>query len=104
MGLLINLVSLNTGTHLDSRAIVAGALVVRNIIDILKVVGPNTERTSSSRLSIEIVTSVLDNESQASIASKVDSELDLSNTADIDSVAAVSTNSARGRGISSRQA
>jgi hypothetical protein len=104
VGLLVDLMSLDTSTHLDSGSRVAGALIVGDVVNVLQVVGPDTQSTSTGGLAIEIVASVLDNQTETSVTSKVHSQLDLSNVGDIDSVAAVATNRAGSRGIGSGQA
>lgn len=104
VGLLVDLMSLDTSTHLDSRAGVAGTLVVGDIVNLLQVVGPDTQSTSTGGLATEVVTSVLDNQTDTSVTSKVDSQLNLSYIGDIDSVAAVATDRAGSRGIGRGQA
>jgi hypothetical protein len=103
VGLLVDLESLHTSTHLDSRALVAGSLVVRNVVNLLKVVGPDTQSTSTGGLATEVMAGVLDDQTETSITSKVDSQLDLSHIGDIDSIAAVATDRAGCRGISRGQ-
>lgn len=103
VSLLVDLKSLNTGTHLDRGALVAGDLVVLNVVNLLQVVGPDTQGTSTGRLATEVVASVLDNQTDTSVTSKVNSQLDLSNAGDIDSVAAVATDGAGSGGIGSGQ-
>lgn len=97
--LRINLFSLNTSSHFDCWALILPAAIVLDILDLLKVVGPDTKGTSSSRLAIEIMTGILDNQSQTSIPGKIDSQLNLTNIAHVNGVAAVSTNRARFRAI-----
>lgn len=99
MSLLVDLMSLHTSTHLDSGTLVGGALVVRNVIDLLEVVGPDTQSTSTGGLAIEVVASVLDDQTEPSVTGKVDSQLNLSNVGDVDRVAAVATDLAGCRGI-----
>ena len=99
MSLLVHLVSLNTSTHLDSGTLVGGALVVRNIINLLEVMGPDTQSTSTGGLAIEVMAGVLDDQTEASVSGKVDRKLDLSNVGDVHSVAAVATDHAGCRSI-----
>lgn len=99
ISLRINLLSLHTSTHLDSGALVSGALIVRNIVNVLEVVGPDTQSTSTGGLAIEVVAGVLDDQAEASVTGKVDRQLDLTNVGDVDSVAAVATDLAGCRGI-----
>jgi hypothetical protein len=67
-------------------------------------VGPDAQGTGTGGLAVEVVAGVLDDKTDAGVARKVDSQLDLSHIAHIDRVAAVTTDSAVARGVISRQA
>lgn len=93
VGSLVQVRDLNTSTELEGGTLVAtGGLVVLDELETLEVVGPDRQRTGTSVLAQEIVTSVADNEAQVKGASKVDSKLNLGHVGGLDGVEGKATN------------
>jgi hypothetical protein len=92
---LIQVFDLNTSTKLESRtSVLAVATVVLGELDILQVMGPDAKSTSTSALTKEVMSSIVDDKAKVQIAGKVDSELDLSNVGGLHSVQREATDGA----------
>lgn len=88
-GCFENLKALNTSSSLESGAAVIIVLETFDKLDGLQIVGPDVERTSTTRLADVIMASILDNQAQVEIASKVDTELNMCDITDIDRVGGI---------------
>lgn len=84
------LASKDTGTHLDSLALVVLIIPVLEL-DVLKVVHPETESTSASALAIVVVASVTDGETNVAVVHKLDAGRHIGGRRDVDAVLDVST-------------
>lgn len=96
----VHLVDHDTGTHLESRALVAttSGLVVLDHFDVVEVVSPKGQSTSTGVLSEEVVASVANDKTDVEVTSEVDGELDLGSSGDVERVLGEATNSALSAG------
>lgn len=71
------LLGANTNTKLEGGATIL--VVLAKVLDVGEVVSPDGESTTTSRLGIEVMPTVLDVETQVKVTGKVDRKLDLGN-------------------------
>jgi hypothetical protein len=99
VGSQVQVLDLDASTNLEGRAsVAASATVVLGELDVLEMMCPDAQGTSTGALAKEVMASVVNDKAEVQVASKVDGELDLSNTGSLDRVQREATNGALGAG------
>jgi hypothetical protein len=77
--LLVDFKGLNSNTSLECRAVVVGTphRIFGDVLDILQIMSPYTQGASTARFSREIMTGILDDQSQIVVPGEVDPQLHL---------------------------
>lgn len=97
VGSQVQVLDLDTSTNLEGRASVAASTtVVLGELDVLEVMCPDAQGTSTGALAKEVMTGVVNDKTQVEVASKVDGELDMGNTGGLDRVKREATNGTLG--------
>jgi hypothetical protein len=83
-GSLKDFKALDTSTGLESRSAISCRPVVFEKLNVLQVVGPETESACTRRFTNVIVASVFNSQSQVQVTGKVNTKLNLGHVSDVD--------------------